>query len=331
MRRVVSVLLFAICVCMPTSGAPAAPQVVTKVKEFALASINGRPFRPRISGDWVVVVRNSEKRAENVMLINVPTNKAYTLYTIADGTSIFPCIDNNLVVWPGKTDDIDSLRGAYGSRGQLSRSMIIYDLNSWRYSSPEINTVSAFYTSISGKLIAYELGSRIYLYDLARRTQSRISDNSPWHSTPQIRGDLVVWSAKPNNSANRQVYCYQISKGSQTAITTDDVDHISATTDGRYIAWWTKTGVDVYDTADRSTFTIPKGYFPALDAGLLAFQRQSSPGINPIYGMNLATHQEFAISSGSANVGPDIQGGRVIWCNNNTVYCAELSTMTKAK
>ena len=44
--------------------------------------------------------------------------------------------------------------------------------------------------------------------------------------------------------------------------------------------------------------------------------------------MDIATRREFRISSGTANVGPDIDAGRVIWCTGDTIYCAELSTKT---
>lgn len=323
MKRITLVLL---CVTFAAALAPtvhAAITTTTAGKEFALPSINGRPYRPQISGDWVVAVRSSEKRAENVVLINIPKATVSTIFDIADGVSIWPSISGNTVVWTGKTDQIDTLRGTRGSRGRLPRSMILYDLSTGQYSAPELSTISAFSCSIAGDYVAYELGSRIYLYDLSNRQQKRISDDRPCHSLPHIAGDLVVWNAKPDGSEKRQVYAYRLSTGVGTAITNDpNVDHITPNTDGRYIVWWTRGGVYVYDTRNNRTFTIAKAFFPDVDAGMLVYEKNDSR----IYGMNIATRREFRISSTKATIGPDIDAGRVIWCTGNTIYCAKLST-----
>lgn len=323
MKRFALVLL--LCVTLAVALAPAT-QAISARKEFALPPIDGQPYRPRISGDWVVAVRNSrtEKKAENVVLINIPNATISTVFDIADGTSIFPSVSGNLAVWTGKIDQIDSLRGTKGKRGQLASSMILYDLSTGQYSAPELNTTSAYLCCIDGNLIAYELGSRIYLYDLSNRQQKRISEDRACYSTPKIAGDLVVWHGKPDGTNNRQIYAYRLSTGVGTAITDDpEVDHIGAVTDGRYIAWWTtKGGVYVFDTRDNRTFAIAKAFFPSVDEGVVVYQKADSK----VYGMDIATRKEFPISSMKATVGPDIDAGRVIWCVGETIYCAELST-----
>jgi len=335
LKRIVLCLLCVSFVLALALAAFGAPRTVAKVNEFALPSLSGQPYRPRISGDWVVAVRNYAKRAENVVLINVPARKLYTIFDIADGTSIIASIDGDLVVWPGKSDQVPGLRGTRGKRGQWARSMILYEISTGSYYAPELSTNSAFSVSISGGLVAYELGSRIYLHDVARGVQRRISDNNPYHSGPEISGDFVVWAGKTDDSDKRQVYAYQISGGRQLQLTSDPVDHRSPMTDGRYIVWWTDAGVDVYDTTNTSTFAIPKAFFPAVDDGIVVYQRpeSSGPGCTcnspmPVYGMDIATRREFRISSGTANVGPDIDAGRVIWCTGDTIYCSELSTKT---
>lgn len=321
MKRAAIALL---CITFAAILAPAvysASGTITVGKEFALPSIDGRPFRPRISGDWVVAVRNSEKRAEKVVLINVPKAMVSTVFDIADGASTFPSVSGNMAVWTGKSDQIDSLRGTRGKRGQLPGSMILRDLTTGQYSAPDLSTTSAAFCSIDGNYVAYELGSRIYLYDLSNQQQKRISDDRACHSSPSIAGDLVVWCAKAEGTGKRQVYAYRIPTGVQTSITNDtQMDYISPTTDGRYIVWWTKADVYVYDTSTERTSTIPNAYFPSVDAGIVVYMKTGSR----VYGMDLATREEFAISSMKATVGPDIDGGRVIWCSGNTIYCAEL-------
>lgn len=325
MRKAILALLCISCVSVLTPAICAVPQPIHKVREFALPSIAGQPFRPRISGDWVVAVRNYEKRAENVLLINIADSNVYTLFNIADGRSIFPSINGNVVVWTGKSDQVESLYGKRRERGQFASSMILYDLPSGRYFAPDLKTNSAFFVSVFGRYVAYELGSRIYLYDITTGEQRRISDDNPWYHLPDISGDIIVWDQKTDASSKRQICAWQFSTGQQIQLTNDpDVDHIGPNTDGRYIVWWTKAGVDVYDTKNKSTFTVPTAYFPAVDRGVLVYQRREG-AINPVFGMDLATHQEFRISSGTANIGPDIDAGRVIWCTSDTIYCAELS------
>lgn len=325
MRRIAKVTMCIGFVSTLASAVFGALEPIEKVREYALPSIAGKPYRPRISGDWVVTVRNAERGAENVIAINVVTKQAYTIFDIANGASIFPSASGNLMVWTGKTDQIPSLRGKRGKNGQLNASMIIYDIAQNKYSAPELNTVSAFHCSIFGKYIAYELGSRIYLYDMTNQAQKRISSENPFNYAPHISGDLIVWTHRVNDKANRQVYAYRISTGELTRITDDDnVDYCSSQTDGRYIAWWHKTGAEVYDTVTKNKLLIPKAFFPAVDKGIVVYQRPEGR-MNPVFGMEIATRKEFRISTGSANIGPDISGRRVIWCSGETIYCADLT------
>ena len=327
MKRIALVLVCVSSIAALASVVYSAPALVSKKNEFALPSISGRPYTPRISGDWVVTVRNVEKKADSVLLINVVTKDLYNIFNIANGASISPSIDGNLVAWPGKADQVDSLQGTLGRRGQLAQSMILFDLVTGGYTVPALKTNSAFWVSACGNRVAYELGSRIYLYETTTGAQRMISDDNPCYSVPDTCGDFAVWSSKHTGTEKRQVCSYQYSRGVQTEITSDDsVDRIAPKTDGRYIVWWTKSGVDVYDTTNGATFAIPRAFFPSVDRGIVVFQRGAEPGMNPVYGMNIATRQEFRISSGTATVGPDIDNGRVIWCSGETIYCAELST-----
>ena len=80
----------------------------TVKKEFTLPVWAGCPFRPRISGDWIVDVQNKDDKgcgstSIGIMLYNIATGKSYMAY---EGAAGWCSIAGTLAVWTGKTTNI---------------------------------------------------------------------------------------------------------------------------------------------------------------------------------------------------------------------------------
>ena len=102
-----SVVLLTCVLAAALQSCWAGPRVT---REFTLPPIDGRSFRPRISGDWIVAIHNTKDNKQQLGLIvyNVPKSQVYTIYR--EKPAGWPSISGNLVGWPGKSDSIDSLQ-----------------------------------------------------------------------------------------------------------------------------------------------------------------------------------------------------------------------------
>jgi len=183
--------------------------------------------------------------------------------------------------------------------------------------------------------VAYELGCRIHLLNLRTGVQRRISDDQPHYQNPDIGGDLVVWEefTNPNARSNdRKIKGYRISTGELINVADNPgTDRWGPRTDGRTVVWTTKSGADIYNAATGGLSTIPKAFFPDVDNGIVVYLKSAvSPagkcmcGKNWVYGRDLGTDSDFRISKDTADQGPSIDNNRVIWCQLDTLYCAEL-------
>lgn len=322
MRKIALLTCTVICLLVILSGVECWSEIRVQ-KEYSLPSVEGRFFRPRISGDWIVALQQDTQNKTTTTLgvhcINLINNQIYTVYT---GKASWPAISGTLAVWPGCSDNIDSLKGRFGKDSKLSSRLIMLDLSTWSYFAPTLSTRSAGYMTVSGKHVAYELGCRIYLLDAITGVNKRISDNEAIHRNPEINGDFIVWEDVENKTES-QVVCYQISTGRQFDVTDSaSQNNRGPSTDGKHIVWWGKDGVGVYDIATRNSFNIPSGHYVDVDNGIVVYLKRTD--MTHVFGTEIATGKEFQISKGAADQGPSISNGKVIWCNKGLINCAVL-------
>ncbi len=304
--------------------------------EFKLPPIDGVAFWPRVSGNWAVALMNTDPNnihsTVGVLCYDLANRQVCTVYR---GTAVSPhshAISGNLVVWSGMSDNIDSLRGTMGGRGRWSSSLILYDLSTGRYWAPELLTKSALMISISGKYVAYEKGSRIYLYDVTTGAQKQISDDRPQHNAPDIGGDLVVWreftdpSSRQSSRPRSRILGYRISTGTTFECPNSEGVNSGPATDGSVIAWGTSGGAKVYDPKAGTERTILNAQYPDVSNGVVVYLK-SLPGSTKraVYGTDLSMRGEFRVSRGTADRPPSIDNRHVVWAKGDTVYCAEIT------
>ncbi len=323
--RVRIALLMGLLVAVMSSVAYGA---ISVAKEFTLQSYAGSPFRPRISGDWVLVVQNIDNKgcgstAAGIIIYNVVTNKSYMVYS---GNAGWCDMGGSLGTWTGKTEDLKGFCTLKGDRSgsRNPSNLVVVDTRTWRYYTPPLETGPVFGPVACGDLIAYEgKGGRICYIDMNTGAQTTVSRGDSRHANPATGPDLIVWEEYDNK---RQVRGYRISTGEEIRITDDaGAEHCGPQTDGKTVVWWGNSeGVGAYDLATGTRKVISKqGFYADVDNGIVVYLKGVKGG-SAVFGYDLATGEEFRISSGLSNQGPSISGNRVVWLWQNKIVCAEL-------
>lgn len=325
--------LFAVLLCVECAAALSwsaacwsAPKVV---KEITLPSVQGFPFRPRISGDWVVDVRTNEDKAcastpIGVTIQNVMTGKSYTVYK---GLAGWPGMGGNLAAWTGKNEHIKGFCTLKGDRsGSVTASnLMLVDVTTWNYYLPPLVNGPAFAPVVWDRFCAYEgKGSKVWLLDLQSGNEQPVSNSTNQQRGPQIGNGLVVWEEYTNK---RQIHGYKISTGEELTITDDaGAEHCSPYTDGKTVVWWGNSGgVWAYDVATGKKTQVSKsGFYADVDNGIVVYLKSMGKEGSAAFGYDLGTGEEFRISSGEASCGPSISDNRVIWTSKGKTYCAFL-------
>jgi hypothetical protein len=301
-----------------------------KVKESVLPASPGYPFRPRISGEWILDVRTKDDKAcastpFAVIASNVVTGQAYTVFTQSPG---WCDIGDRFGAWTGDRSKIEGFCSLKGDRsGSNNKSnLILIDITNWQYYTPVLKNGPAFAPVSRGNYVAYEgANSGIYLIDLQTGDEVRVSSADTQARNPNMSGDLLIWEVFKDK---RQVHGYRLST-KQTFVITDDAgaEHCGPYTDGKTIVWWDQSSgqqVTVYDVATKQRRTIPGGYYADVSDGIVVYLKNLEDGKSAVFGYDLAASQEFRISTESGCCGPAISGNRVIWTNGQKTMCAEL-------
>lgn len=305
------------------------PTTATVDTEYKLPFPQGRIFRPRISGDWVVAIYNIDMSnatpTAQILAYNLATKRMYTLWP---GGAGWPDVDGNFATWTGKSNTqatFGTLKG--GPNRGMPSNLLVCDLNTGAYYCPALRTGGVTYPVMGGNYVTYVASGHIFLVDMMTGDQRQLSDPNKGNRnyTSTIGGDCVTWM---NDDGGTSVCIYRISTGeSFTVESQPGVKVQGPRTDGKTVAWTGNgkdSGVYFYDIATQQTGRFAQGNFPDVDNGLTVYMKPLK-GENPIYGLfPFRGVKEFRISKGSADQGPSISGNRVIWCKDNVIYCAEL-------
>ena len=313
------------------------------VREYALPAVEGIPFRPIVQGDWALALLNTDpKNISTTIGVLAYDLKAKKVYALHKGKADFPAITGSIVMWSGKVDDVPSLSGTAGKRGIFPSCLILHHLSSGRYWAPLLKTNSANFIAASGKYLTYELGSKIYLYDIATNAQKQISDDRSLHTCPDIGGDLVSWREYDSAHKNSRTRGYRISTGEELLFEESFQQPIGAPrTDGEYVAWWDNArGSSIFDTKTGKVRVIKAAFYPDVGNGFAVYSKDTGTGMpagkglqRTVYGMDLTTGEEFQISQ----VIPDsqiqfrIEGNRVVWIEGSVLHCADLTRTSELK
>lgn len=293
------------------------------MKESNLPGFKGSPIRPRISGDWVVWRQNEDDKAclskgKGIICYNLVTKEAYTVY---EGQSSLCNAGDGMATWTGIKGKLsDFCRGKTDYSDEPS-NLIVLELGTWKYYNPPLEAGPAIGPAISGKYVAYLGQGGIYLLDLSTGQQKRISVGENKPSVPEMSGDIVVWD---QCAGKREIHGYSISQEQEFPIASDpENDLISPDTDGITVVWYDKKHhIWAYDIGTAKKKRLADGFYSAVDDGIVAYMKNDLW----VYGMDLRDGEEFRISSGPSDSGPEINAGRVIWFKGNKITVTELSS-----
>ncbi|MBN1631077.1 MAG: hypothetical protein JW990_15060, partial [Thermoleophilia bacterium] len=125
----------------------------------------------------------------------------------------------------------------------------------------------------------------LVLHDLATEATTRIPGSEGVVGPAAIAGGLVVWKA---GDAESSIHLYDIEAGTTTQLTTEDRDHSSPLTDGRYVVF---TSAPVAQTEG------------------------AAPVYNPLSQVLLYDHQTKSVVQlgGSGATHPDLAEGLIVW------------------
>ncbi|MDO8589328.1 MAG: hypothetical protein Q7T82_20080 [Armatimonadota bacterium] len=337
-RRTLALFLPVVLIVLP---AVAGYSAITVKREFTLPTFQGYPYRPRVTGDWVIANQNSEKNnnsaCQAVNVYNLVTGEATCAL---EGKAFWPEAGGNCAVW---TVDPPSNIGAFlAQSGNVTpdcgkSNLVILDLAASRYYTPALRTRSAYQYDVWGDYVVWtgRGGDAPVCFANVKtgKQQTQITQGRMQRYQPTICGNLIIWledddaSNQQPNSVPLQLRAYDIATGRHINIPQDaNVRHNSPCTDGKTIVWWqSKPNVVMgYDVKTGKTSKIADGYFPDIDNGVVVYMKHDSK----VYGKDLKSGQEFLISKGISNQGPSFCGKWVVWTASsldNKIHCAELS------
>ena len=342
-KRALTLIILAILIALP---AVAGFSAITVKREFTLPAFEGYPFRPRVTGDWVVANQDSDKN-------NNSTCKAVNVYNLVtgdascafEGKANWPEAGGNCAVWtvepPSAIKSFLAENGDYNPDAGKSNLMIL-DLTTSKYYAPHLPTGSAYQYDVWGDLVVWTArgGNGQVCYGNVR-TGKQLAQITPGRMAryqPTICGNLIVWlegdSVGPNGSSNStplQLRAYDRTTRKHINIPQDaNARHNSPCTDGKTIVWWqSKPNVVMgYDLKTAKVFKIADGYFPDIDNGIVVYMKDVARQGGVVFGKNLSGGEEFRISKGISNQGPSISGKWVVWTASsldNLIHCAELT------
>ncbi|HEU4401581.1 MAG TPA: hypothetical protein VFT43_05700, partial [Candidatus Polarisedimenticolia bacterium] len=297
------------------SQATATVRVTEFLAQEPVAATSGADQQlPDLRGDLLVWQDNREGNWDIVMLtLGSPAAVNLTAGQAADQTH--PATDGRYIVWQDRRNgnwDIFLYDTASGTTRPLTGEVADqenpavaapwvvwqekrggqYDIVARNLDTSETVEVSAGDTgahdqvrpSISGSRVAYEdyrfgLGE-IFVYDLAARTERRITNNIDNQTQPSIDGDTVVWVDERN--ANRDLYMFDLVSGVERRLTYTPTDESQPSLrSGRvayvdYAAGLGDPGIALYSLASRRSLRITadpnRQEEPVTDADRVAWQ-----------------------------------------------------------
>lgn len=159
----------------------------------------------------------------------------------------------------------------------------------------------------------------IYMYDLSDMQEYRITNNPGKQETPDISGDIIVWTDHRHGSGSTEIYMYDLS-----------VDTNGDGTPNYMETEYTGGRPDPDPAESRITDNINNEQSPAVDGAMIVWVDSKDMSIR---GYDLLAGKEFTLSEKGTrysdclvqpdyvtNVNPRIDGHRVIWTKQKTVY-----------
>ena len=343
-RRTLALIILAALIVLPAAAGYAA---ITVKREFTLPAFEGYPYRPRVTGDWVIANQNSDKNnnstCQAVNVYNLVTNDVTCAF---EGKASWPEAGGNCAVWT--VDPPSAIRSFFADSGDYypdagKSNLVILDLATSKYHTPVLPTGSAYQYDVWGDRVVWTArggnGQVCYGTVSTGKQNAQITPGRLSRYQPSVCGNLIVWIEDDNpsntsansNSAPLQLRAYDIAARRHINIPQDaNVRHNSPCSDGKTIVWWQSGKPNVvmgYDLKTGKVSKIADGYFPDIDNGIVVYMKDVA-GQGVVFGKVLSTGEEFRISKGISNQGPSISGKWVVWTVSsldNKIHCAELS------
>ena len=301
------------------------------VREYAMPAVQGFPYQPAVSGDWVVALLNTEQNnvtsTVGVIAYDLKNKKVFTIY---QGKVTDLAFTGTTVMWAGAANDVPSLHGIRTHSSSFC-DLVIYDLSTDRYSSPPCS-ITGVGLSAFGNLVTFENGSTIWMYNRSNNEHKRISDAARNHHCTDMFGDMVMWCEYKGTQTSR-IRGYRISTGEELLLTDDyESNPPPPRTDGKYVVWSTNgIGTRVYDLKTGQIRVIKLGSLPDVSDGIAVYTRSLKTGVGKrfVYGMDLKTGEEFQISKGQPERQPRIEGNRAVWVEGSVLHCADIDRLSE--
>lgn len=284
----------------------------TVLREFKVPiSGSAKIFRPRISGDWIIINRTGENGNDPVLAYDVYNFKTKsTSTTLNTGHLPWGEFSGREIVYadPSNSSQIDLYDIATGRQRVIPVSY-----------GPVFKSVPVAY----GNFVAYKgKNGQIYGVNTLNGAEGMLSSGVGQQNTPHMGGNLVVWT--DTSGAKPQIRAFNFATNQQLVILCNpETEYVLPSTDGKTIVCEAKgQGLMAYDiNTGKWTKITGCGYFSDIDNGYVAFQQG-----NAVYVYEIATGTQLKVSSTpTVNNGPSISGNHVIWGTQDDVYCAELS------
>ncbi len=204
--------------------------------------------------------------------------------------------------------------------------------SAWTETRMSTNTYDQTQPSLWGNYIVWQDarngGSDIYLTDMAKKIQTRVTANVVAEN-PFVSGSKIVWQDKRNG--NWDIYMYEISTKKTTRITTNTADQTEPGAYGNIIVWsdtHTSPGPGIYMlnlSTKKETRIATNGYSPAIYGNNIVWCTEDANGVAKIMLYSISTKKTSVIlSSGMIPFSLSIYGNRIVY---NDMYTGMFTGM----
>ncbi|GEM_PF-6327790 len=166
------------------------------IKEYTLPFPKGRVLRPRISGDWVFAIYNTDLSYQNataqIVGYNLATKQTYTFWP---GGAYQPDVNGDFATWTGKPSEQLTYPTYNGQPSkEMPSNLLVCDLVTGRYYCPPIKTYNAAFPVVRDHCVAYINGGHVFLVDMRNGVTRRISDSAKGNRNAglTIGGDYIA-------------------------------------------------------------------------------------------------------------------------------------------
>ena len=179
---------------------------------------------------------------------------------------------------------------------------------------------------------AFAYQSDIVLYNCTTGSETRITDTPYNEMSPDIFGNLIVWSVYDPEEGDTDIVLYDLSQGDMTPLTDDSIRQVTPRIWKNLVVWQegeegfdSEFGIVLYDveqgTAEKISLSTPFAIHPAIWEDRVVWADGRNGLDLDIFLFNITTRTEMQVTADPGfQVHPSIWGDMIVWQDDRNGY-----------